>query len=91
MKKQYSKPGIVIEEFKLSQNISTACGAPGGGSSLGRPRYADGLSCAWEVGDMNIFVSANLKCVDIGLDDGEDYDGICYNNPTPNNGVFASY
>lgn len=91
MKKQYSKPGIVIEEFKLSQNISTACGAPGGGSTLGRPRYADGAYCAWEQGDMNIFIAANTKCTDIGLDDNEIYDGLCYNTPTANNAAFASY
>lgn len=90
MKKQYSKPGIVIEEFKIAQNISLACAAPPGGSTLGRPRYADGAYCAWQVGNKYIFIEGNTKCT-FPLDVGEDYDGICYNNPTPNNGVFASY
>lgn len=27
MKKQYSKPGIIIEDFKISQHIAS-CGAP---------------------------------------------------------------
>lgn len=91
MKKQYSKPGIFIEEFQLSQNISTACGVPGGGSSLGRPKYADPMSCAWEVGDVLVFTnSVGTKC-DWKLDEGEDYEGVCYNNPTSGNNVFASY
>ena len=91
MKKQYSKPGIVIEEFKIAQNISLACGAPPGGSTLGRPRYADGAYCAWQSGDLNIFIKGNTKCTDVDLDEGEDYFGICYNNPTPNTGGFAAY
>lgn len=90
VKKQYTKPEIYVEEFKISQNIATACGVPGGGTSTGRPRYADGYSCAWDVNGWKIFIESTV-CTDEQYGEDEPYDGMCYNNPVAGNSVFASY
>ena len=45
MKKQYSKPGIIIEDFKISQHIAS-CGAPHE-SQWGSPLSGSPASCAW--------------------------------------------
>lgn len=91
LKKEYSKPGIIIEEFRISQNISDSCGVPGGGTSTGRPRYADRFNCAWDVNGWLVFTEGNNKCVNDQYGKDEPYGDLCYNNPVAGHSVFASY
>ena len=44
MKKEYSKPGIIIEDFQMAQSIAIACSGvgPGGdGGTIGSATHAD--------------------------------------------------
>lgn len=90
MKKKYMKPGIIIEDFKIAQNIATSCGInPGTGTNYGTPLHADPYTCAWDDGIDTFWTENVLTC-------GEKYDsdvpigGICYNNPEGGMKVFAS-
>lgn len=90
MKKQYSKPGIIIEEFTISQNISSGCGVPGGGGSLGKPAHWSKETCAWDMGNITVFLEGMDVCVDIQLQPDDEFGGICYNNPGGESTIFSS-
>ena len=83
MKKCYSKPQIMFEDFSVSTNIATDCKT----QVLSVPG-----SCGVEFipGVMTIFLE-NVSGCDVQIVDGSpEYDGICYYNPTPSNSVFNS-
>lgn len=89
MKKQYSKPGIIIEDFTIAQNISAGCGAVAGGNSLGRPNHWAKETCGWVVGDYILWVESTGYCnLDTVLN--EECEGVCYNNPGAGNTIFNS-
>lgn len=85
MKKQYSKPGIIIEDFAIAQNIALNCGNAGGNKHT----HADGLECAWKEQNITVFAEGNIRCL-IQLSPGERYEDICYHNPSGKFSVFGS-
>lgn len=92
MKKQYSKPGIYIEEFTIAENIATCGAKPGGvGSSTGsaNPTVADKYHCGWDVGGYTVWTQANAGCT-VKLKEDGTYKGYCYNNPAGGNSIFNS-
>ena len=83
MRKAYSKPQIMFEDFTLSTNIAAGC------------EYKNGVlpssgkhGCGLLMGPMVVFVDA-LCDVSVGVSDGE-RDGICYDVPFGDNNIFAS-
>jgi len=89
MKKQYSKPGILIESFNISQNISSGCNSTPGGSSLGHVNHWSKTTCGWQSGNLSWWLEGNTKCI-IPLGEEDDINGICYNNPSGGNTIFSS-
>ena len=89
MKKQYSKPGIFIESFNISQNISVGCKSVPGGTSLGHVNTGSKDSCGWQSGNMSWWLQGNIKCR-IPLGENEEIEGVCYNNPSGGNTIFSS-
>lgn len=85
MKKQYSKPGIIIENFELSQYIAYGCGAAHK-SEFGGPLIKTKEECAWgdPFGD-KLFIDMNICDNDPG-----DTAGVCYNNPEGGMNIFNS-
>jgi hypothetical protein len=83
MKKAYSKPDIVFEDFSLSTNIAAGCEEkPFGNTSECGVKWSKGIFIFAE--KMN---GCNRKLVD--GQQGE-YNGLCYHNPTSNYNVFYS-
>ena len=92
MKKQYSKTGIIIEDFQIAQNIAIACSGvkPGGsGGTLGSANHADRGSCGWNVGGSIYWTSKETRCNDIVGAEFE-VDGYCYHNSTTGLSMFSS-
>ena len=91
MKKQYSKPGIIIEDFTIAQNIAS-CNVPHY-DEWGGPNTGSKNSCGWIVDkDLNIvaWLSEATKCNDI-YGENDDYNGLCYNNYSNGSEIFGSY
>lgn len=84
MKKAYSKPEIVFENFSLSQNIAGDC-------EVQTDAHAKG-QCGFDFGPFVVFLdAANSDCTGDGRvtdygGDG-DYNGICY-HVFNNNGEY---
>ena len=92
MKKQYSKPGIINEDFQMSQNIALACAGvkPGGsGGTLGNATHADRGSCGWDTGGSIYWTSSEHGCNDI-VDLEFEVGGYCYHNSTTGLSMFSS-
>ncbi len=78
MKKVYSKPEIMFEDFSLSTNIAS-CDVS--------TNFAKN-QCGFLVGGIgNIFVTKDI--CDVPMTDGA-WDGICYHVPTDDKELFAS-
>ncbi len=95
MKEQYVKPLIAFESFSLTQNIARNCG-DAHNSTLGHSTHLDVDKCAWDAGDLLIFLTyiENSPCED-GPEDEEEFeifeiDGSCYNNPDGGQEIFSS-
>ena len=81
MKKEYTKPGIIIESFEISQNISAGCGAIPGKTVGGKVNTSQVGVCGWQDnGSLNIIWVDDSKCTTGTPADSEIY-GFCYNNP----------
>jgi len=84
MKKVYSKPEILFEDFTLSTNIATTCEH--------NPLSSE-TTCAIDYSGWNLFLVDMAACTDIQVGDPGDEDGqygkICYHVPTGEN-VFMS-
>lgn len=91
MKKEYIKPGIIIEDFTISQSISAGCGAHPGGNSTGKPNHWNKTTCGWQVGNGIVLWLDELAnpCTE-GNEENEIVSGICYNNPEGGNSIFSS-
>ena len=85
MKEQYVKPTIIFESFSLTQSIAKDCGDEHTGT-LGQSTHYDRYTCAWDLGDFTIFLS---HC-DMALDEDEEIEGFCYNNPEGGQSIFSS-
>lgn len=96
MKKQYSKPGIIVENFSISQNIATGCGAAHD-SIWGSPNHWTKETCGWKNQWNQVLWYEKTICDNIiakpdpdnGIPEG-DVGGICYNNPVNGMTIFSS-
>lgn len=80
MKKLYTKPKVVFENFSLSTNIASCEVHANAGKG----------SCGCEfIPGLTLFTSNVDECV-IVAEDGVDNDGLCYHNPSDLYNVFAS-
>lgn len=82
MKKTYSKPDILFEDFSLSVSIAANCEEE---TNFAKDqcgyRFAPG---------MVIFLEGVTGCT-TKIEDGSDsYNGICYHNPSDINNLFNS-
>lgn len=93
MKKEYEKPEILVEDYKVTDFLATS-------PCESKVNYADGATCHshFEIDDIDIdgnpivgylFNSGNGSCNGGWMDDLDIYDGICYHGPEDNN-FFAS-
>lgn len=82
MKKVYSKPDILFESFTLSTNIAAGCERKTNLQTSG--------SCGVNWGHSVIFTSAQYGCRSVITDGAEEYDGLCYHNPSESNNLFNS-
>ncbi|MFR1810067.1 MAG: hypothetical protein ACLSWP_00850 [Terrisporobacter sp.] len=85
MKKKYSKPRIIIEDFAIAQNIAQNCGYAGGNQYT--HSNPDG-GCVWKYGDTTVF---STSACNFPLKPGLGFDDLCYNNPEGKTAVFGSY
>lgn len=94
MKKQYSKPGIIIENFELSQNIAAGCGAAHD-SIWGSPNHSSKHSCGWTTqwGQV-LWYEASICNNTVQKPDDQNpegqVNGVCYNNPDGGMTIFNS-
>ena len=88
MKREYSKPQIMFEDFTLSTNIAASCDRivnnPTQGA-CGIPGSAPGMD-VFSAGIQGCTISEGI--VD-GVADGM-YDGFCYHVPNDNSQLFNS-
>ena len=83
MKKLYSKPGIVYEDFSICTHIAKTCDV-----ELGT--FEQGKCGGYEWGRDFIFMNdAQQGCTTIVPDDGS-YDEICYHHPIDGARLFNS-
>ncbi len=86
MKKVYTKPEILFEDFSLSDSIAMGCA-----QKINSPHGWIANSCGYEFAPgMKIFTEKVSGC-DIKIVDGSDqFNGICYHVPTDANSLFNS-
>lgn len=87
MKKEYTKPQIIIENFTLSTNLAADCEKP----FTGQAQFMCAIASESNPG-ITIF-NANLDdsaCEYNGDGNKDTYDGFCYHVPTENNQLFNS-
>ena len=86
MKKEYTKPQIIIENFTLSTNLAADCEQP---FNL-QAQNICGIPDENGLG-MSIFAAGvqGSDCKIPGNDEAK-YDGFCYHVPTENNNLFNS-
>ena len=85
MKKAYSKPEIMFEDFTLSTNIAAGCETPTNLPSVNQ--------CGFDFSGLKVFFSGMTGCGDIQVNNGGgdgDFNGICYHVPTGDNNLFTS-
>lgn len=86
MKKIYSKPEILFENFSVNTNIAGDCE-----SIVGNP--SKGICAVLGTGDIAMFsgtiTACDYKPEDMGGKDDE-WDGFCYHVPTEYNNLFNS-
>lgn len=91
MKKAYTKPQLLVEDFALTQTVASGCGTSVySTSTLGHPNHWGRSTCGWDFGDgMILWVDSESSCsIPWGADD--DFNGYCYNNPDGGISIFAS-
>ena len=79
MKKEYSKPQIMFEDFSISTNIAADCDFQNGLLTQG--------VCGYETRQGIVFVSGVAGCKYIKPDND---DSLCYHVPTVNTNIFNS-
>lgn len=87
MKKEYTKPQIIIENFTLSTNLAADCEKP----FTGIAQFVCAIASESNPG-ITIF-NANLDdsdCEYNGDGNKDTYDGFCYHVPTESNQLFNS-
>lgn len=86
MKKTYSKPSILIENFTLSTNIAGNCEKPYGLHE----QFACGVPDDNGCGEIIFSLDVGSNCTVEGIGDKHIYDGFCYHVPSETNQLFAS-
>ena len=85
MKKAYTKPEIMFEDFTLSSSIAGTCEEDTNVHSMG--------NCGMDFSGLMVFLDGMGGCTDIKVDnvggDG-DFNGICYHVPSGDNNLFNS-
>lgn len=82
MKKAYSKPEIVFENFSLSTNIAAGCEQ--------KNELQSGGTCGHKWGKSTIFTEEVTGCKKKVTDGSGDYNGLCYHVPNESYNVFNS-
>lgn len=85
MKKVYSKPEIMFEDFTLSVNIAGDCEE--------KTNNPSNSTCGMDFSGLKVFLDGMGGCSDIPVDnvggDGE-FNGICYHVPSGDKNLFNS-
>ena len=81
MKKTYSKPDVLFEDFSLSTSIAAGCERK---TLLPGPE-----TCGFKFGADVVFVTGVAGCQEI-VDDGSIADGFCYHTPSDAFNLFHS-
>ncbi len=80
MKKSYSKPAILFDDFSLSTNIAAGC------ENIVKT-FAQ-YQCGIKFGNVTFFHDS-AYCARL-LPNGSEFNGFCYHNPTDSNNHFSS-
>lgn len=81
MKKTYTKPEIMFEDFKLSTNIAAGCETKTSTPSLDQ--------CGYAVPGVGVIFIQGVNGCTKKIESGE-FNGLCYHNPTELNNLFNS-
>ena len=81
MKKAYSKPDIVFEDFSLSTNIAAGCEE--------KP-FNNTSECGVKWAKKIIFTESMNGCTTKIVSGDSEYDKLCYHNPDGGYNVFYS-
>lgn len=81
MKKHYSKPDILFEDFSLCTSIAAGCGVKNDLASYG--------VCGYDWEGSTVFVDGVNGCI-IQIGDTGKNDGPCYHNPSESTRLFGS-
>ena len=88
MKEQYVKPLIFFESYSLTQTIARDCGDTHTGT-LGESTHYNERTCEWDLGGgFTLFLEAP-RC-EIEMEEDDEIEGVCYNNPDGGRQVFSS-
>ena len=83
MKKEYTKPKIMFEDFALSTNIAGSCEVI--------VQTANAGACGLLFGGDMIFLANVTGCADKVTPGGDgSWNGMCYHVPNPNFNLFNS-
>lgn len=82
MKKQYTKPEVVFEDFSLSTSIAGNCDRIIGNHAAGQ--------CGLVWGRKTIFLQRVTGCTTKVVDGSPDYDFLCYHVPYSTSELFNS-
>lgn len=90
MKKEYSKPGIIIEDFNIIQNVSLgSCGITHE-TQFGSPTHWNNKECGWQDNLGSVYWVSKPAC-ETTIPENTPIDGVCYNNPGGGMNIFGSY
>jgi hypothetical protein len=87
MKKAYSKPEIMFEDFSLSTNVAAGC-------EMKIHNSVEGTCAYFGSGGVVVFTDKLTACVytpgEMGGTNPDEWDGFCYHVPTDKNNLFNS-
>ena len=81
MKKEYSKPNVIFEDFSLSTSVSLNCEVD--------VNFARGSCGRISVSPGVYIFTADMTGCTTGYK-REEHNGVCYHNPTETNNMFNS-
>jgi hypothetical protein len=82
VKRAYSKPDIIFEDFSLSAGIAAGC------EKKIDTKYSG--QCGLIFGDLMMFVDSVAACADPVVDGAPKYNGLCYHIPSDSKNLFNS-
>lgn len=89
MKKQYSKPGIIIEDFRVAEHIAS-CDGVQHNNTWGSPQQWSKNTCAWLDTYGNALFIEEMQVCTAPVKENANVGGICYNNPSGLYTIFGS-